>query len=570
MGSHLVRILLLRAFSVVLLAAFAVSYNQWPGLLSNVGLTPVNAFLDRVEGQRGRLPGGVGFSVRCIVRDLAVDVGLPPAFVRGLADDVPPQLCLPLQSFKSVPSFFWFVGRADVDAAAQYASAAGLVVSTAIFVTGACAAPAMLLLWALYLSLISVGQDWYGFGWESQLCETAFLIAFACPMAWTRTPRDGVPTITRWLLRWLIARIMIGAGLIKLRGDECWRDLTCMQYFYHTQPVPNPLVGLLHSMPPWYHTLEVIGNHFVELAAPFYLILPQPAAAIGGAIQIAFQLVLISSGNLSFLNWLTLVPAVGALDDRYVRWLFPRSTLDAVDAVQACQAKRGIAALCSRVAKFAVQLALLALIGKLSAPVVENLLSQRQAMNTSFDWLRLVNTYGAFGSVTRDRNEVIVEGRAANGTWYTYEFKCKPGALDRQPCLITPYHYRLDWLMWFAGFSDPQRTGWLLQLANRMMVARKDKAASDALRSLVDHVPFAEPGGVAKSSSTAPEGPFAIRMTLFEYELNDAGKGGRKPMTGRNVEVGRWWRRRKVSREYLPALEPGQLAPVAKHYKVKK
>jgi hypothetical protein len=27
-----------------------------------------------------------------------------------------------------------------------------------------------------------------------------------------------------FLMRFLIARIMLGAGLIKIRGDQCWRD----------------------------------------------------------------------------------------------------------------------------------------------------------------------------------------------------------------------------------------------------------------------------------------------------------------------------------------------------------
>lgn len=34
-----------------------------------------------------------------------------------------------------------------------------------------------------------------------------------------------------------------------------------------------------------------------------------------------------------------------------------------------------------------------------------------------------------------------------------YEFPCKPGRVDRRPCVITPYHYRMDWLMWFAAFQ---------------------------------------------------------------------------------------------------------------------
>ena len=30
----------------------------------------------------------------------------------------------------------------------------------------------MAVLWALYMSFVHVGQDWYGFGWEIQLLET--------------------------------------------------------------------------------------------------------------------------------------------------------------------------------------------------------------------------------------------------------------------------------------------------------------------------------------------------------------------------------------------------------------
>ena len=30
-------------------------------------------------------------------------------------------------------------------------------------------------------------------------------------------------------------------------------------------------------------------------------------------------------------------------------------------------------------------------------------------MNTSFDPFRLVNTYGAFGSITKQRNELIIQ-----------------------------------------------------------------------------------------------------------------------------------------------------------------
>jgi hypothetical protein len=80
-------------------------------------------------------------------------------------------------------------------------------------------------------------------------------------------------------------------------------------------------------------------------------------------------------------------------------------------------------------------------------------------MNTSYDAFRIVNTYGAFGSITKERNEVIFKGTQTNyldkskNVWLEYEFKCKIGSIKRTPCIITPYHYRLDWLLWFASFG---------------------------------------------------------------------------------------------------------------------
>merc|ERR1712045_1113863 len=69
--------------------------------------------------------------------------------------------------------------------------------------------------------------------------------------------------------RWFITRIMLGAGLIKIRGDQCWRDLTCMNYFFETQPNPNPLAYFAHPAPEAWHKFETIGNHVVELICPF-------------------------------------------------------------------------------------------------------------------------------------------------------------------------------------------------------------------------------------------------------------------------------------------------------------
>ncbi len=95
-------------------------------------------------------------------------------------------------------------------------------------------------------------------------------------------------------------------------------------------------------------------------------------------------------------------------------------------------------------------------------------------MNTSFDPLRLVNTYGAFGSVGRTRYEVIVEGTVDAVTtpatqWREYAFKAKPGDVRRRPPQLAPYHLRLDWLMWFAAMSRYQDEPWFVNLVAKLL-----------------------------------------------------------------------------------------------------
>ena len=95
-----------------------------------------------------------------------------------------------------------------------------------------------------------------------------------------------------------------------------------------------------------------------------------------------------------------------------------------------------------------MDVSLVALVGWLSRPVVANLLqlNGRQAMNASYDPWKLVNTYGAFGSVGERRYEPIVSLSDDGGaTWSELEFPCKPGDVRRRPCFVAPYHYRLDW-----------------------------------------------------------------------------------------------------------------------------
>jgi len=98
-------------------------------------------------------------------------------------------------------------------------------------------------LWVLYLSSVNGGQIFYGFGWESILLEATFYAIFL------GSRRASPQTVVIWPLRWLLFRLMFGAGLIKRRGDPCWHDLTCLNYYYETQPIPGPLIWFFHWVP---------------------------------------------------------------------------------------------------------------------------------------------------------------------------------------------------------------------------------------------------------------------------------------------------------------------------------
>ena len=105
---------------------------------------------------------------------------------------------------------------------------------------------------------------------------------------------------------------------------------------------------------------------------------------------------------------------------------------------------------------------------------VRNLLSPRQAMNASFDPFRLVNTYGAFGSVSRVRDEVVVEGTDAESVdaataWREYEFKGKPGDVRGCRRQFAPYHLRLDWLMWFLPLSSRYGERWFVPFLVKLL-----------------------------------------------------------------------------------------------------
>ncbi|XP_062475021.1 lipase maturation factor 1 isoform X1 [Pezoporus occidentalis] len=502
----LTRIVLLRSIALLYFVAFLVAYHQNKQLIGEKGMLPCKLYLQNVK-----------------------------KYFKGKID---------LDALSYAPTIIWFLDWSDMDSTLDYLSLFGLATSAFVLITGCANMVLMSILWVLYLSLVNVGQIWYSFGWESQLLETGFLGIFLCPL-WTlsRLPQHTPPSsIVIWGFRWLIFRIMLGAGLIKIRGDRCWRELTCMDYHYETQPVPNPIAYFMHRSPWWFHRFETLVNHFIELVVPFFLFLGRRMCIVHGLLQILFQVLLIISGNLSFLNWLTMVPSIACFDDISLGFLFSSKVKERVAQIQSKEAAKEKLPLGCYIRKV-VNISFGLLIAYLSIPVVLNLLNSRQVMNTSFNPLRIVNTYGAFGSITKERTEVILQGTSSMdpndpaAVWEEFDFKCKPGNLKRRPCFISPYHYRLDWLMWFAAFQTYEQNEWIIHLAGKLL------AQEEETLSLMATNPFA---------GRAP--PRWIRGEHFKYKFSQPG--------GKHASEGKWWIRKRIG----PYFPPVNLKGLKKFY----
>jgi hypothetical protein len=274
-------------------------------------------------------------------------------------------------AFLRLPSIFWF---AHSDAALIIVAWVGFALACVV-VAGYANAIVMALLWFLYMSFVHVGQEWYGYGWEVQLLETGFLAIFLCPLLDPRPfTRKPPPIAIMWIYRALAFRIMLGAGLIKIRGDESWRKLTALYYHFETQPIPNGLSRWFHFLPRGVLKFGTFFNHIAELGAPWFVFWPRIGRYIAGVVIIAFQLVIIASGNLSFLNWLTILPALACFDDCAWRKVLPGALVRRAEAA-ATSASPSIA---MRRTSYAVA----AVIAVLSINPLVNMFSSQQIMNT--------------------------------------------------------------------------------------------------------------------------------------------------------------------------------------------
>lgn len=412
------------------------------------------------------------------------------------------------RAYRICPSLFWF---GSSDRVLKGAALLGVVLSL-LLVAGAPPAPLLFLLWLLYLSFVTAGQEFLSYQWDILLLETGFMTIFL-PLT------TAAPFLVVFTYRFFLFRFIFSAGAVKLlSGDPTWRNLTALCYHYETQPLPNRIGWYAHHLPLTMQKLSTLGTFVSELAVPFLALGPEPARLACFALLIFFQGLIFATGNYGFFNILTMVLCVPLLDDRYFRLVGDYL------AVPAATTGGTVTVLVSIIFALFLFLNICRLVMLFYRP---HWLSRLLAVPSS---LMISNPYGLFAVMTTNRYEFVIEGSNDRKMWKPYEFRWKPGDPQRPPYQAAPHQPRLDWQMWFAALDPRTIESWLDNLQLRIL------QGSPPVLGLFRRNPFPD---------TPPR---FIRLTIYRYRFAD--------LRARHKE-GRWWERERVGRSETMTLREG-------------
>ena len=472
--------LLLRGLAGIYFIAFSSLIPQLGGLIGEHGILPAQDYLDAL----GR---GVGTG-----------------------------------AFFAVPSLFWLHLS---DGLLQGTAWAGTILSGLLFFDFA-PGLLLLLLWALYLSVVSVGQDFFAFQWDGMLLETGLLAMLAAP--WRLGSRFFTlpvpPLFPVFLLRWLLFRFMLLNGVVKLTsGDPAWHDLTALTYHYFSQPLPSPLSWFFFHLPLWFHKASTVILFVIELGLPVLALGNYLTRRIAFVGIVGLQMMIVLTGNLAFLNYLTLVLALILLDDGCFVWI---NRLEG-PLTRPFRVKRPARAQVALTLGLGGFLFFWSLVATIEGIWPENPLPEwLGAAQAYVDPWRSVNGYGLFRVMTKERNEIVIEGSDDGNQWLEYDFPYKPGDLKRIPAFVAPYQPRLDWQMWFAALSSGDKTPWFQNLLVRLL-----QGSPEVLR-LFSHNPFPD------------HPPHYVRAMFYSYRFTTGAE---------RTATGDWWEREPAG-WYYPAI----------------
>ena len=501
----------LRALGTIYLIAFVSLWVQVNGLVGSDGMSPANQFLPAVRAQIG-----------------------PDAYAL-------------------LPTLCWF-GQSD---AFLYFLCGSGVLFSLLLIFGIAPAISLVALFVLYLSLTIAGQIFFNFQWDVLLLEAGFLSIFFAPWRlWPRrfsveavvpaannfhpagdmpatalaTPsRQQEPPVSRaglFLLKLLLFKLMLMSGVVKLTsGDPSWWNLTALDYHYWSQPLPTVFGWLADKSPEWFKHFSVAFCLAIEIVAPFFIWAPRRLRLGAAGLMIFLQVGIGLTGNYCFFNLLTIALCLLLIDDSATGM-----------SLRGVRGQRGALFVPDRLGAWGA-VAVFILTFPINAWLIfsafKPLARPPRALADVYERLeafRIVNGYGLFRVMTKDRCEIVLEGSTDGIDWLPYEFKWKPGDVKRAPGWCAPHQPRLDWQMWFAALETPQENRWLIALVFRLLQGSRD------VSSLLSRNPFPD------------KPPRYVRAMFYRYRFTTVDE---------RHQIGAWWKREEL-REYLPALSLDQ------------
>lgn len=468
----------LRALGLIFLIAFVSLWVQIDGLVGANGIIPVREFLPAVHAQLGD------------------------------------------HAWSILPTLCWFNSS---DAFLHFLCGGGVALSL-LLIFGIAPALSLLGLVVFYLSLAIAGQTFLSFQWDILLLETGFLSIFLAP--WRLWPKRGTdPPISRaalFLLKVLLFKLMIMSGVVKLTsGDDSWLNLSALDYHYWSQPLPTVIGWWADQSPLPFKKLSVAFCLIVEIIVPLFIWAPRRLRLLACGLLVFLQIMIAATGNYCFFNLLTVALCLLLIDDAFVAVSLRETRTRPIGT-----------RLQDRLSIYATVVVLI-----LTLPLNARLIYG--AFKPEAEWSRLlgsvyaraeafriVNGYGLFRVMTKDRREIVIEGSADGIDWKPYEFKWKPGDVMRAPGWCAPHQPRLDWQMWFAALGSYRQNSWFVQTVISLLHGKP------AVAGLFERNPFPQ----------SP--PRYVRATFYRYRFTTAQE---------HRETGAWWKRQELG-EYLPSV----------------
>lgn len=462
----------LRGLALTFLIALVSYWVQVPGLLGDRGILPVSVFFDAVRAQ------GISFA-----------------------------------QFPSLVAF------APSTATLHILCGVGIIASLAAL-AGIAMPACFAVLWAVMLSLVVAGQDFYNFQWDALLIECGFVGILLAP--WSLRPGWHAADPPRWA-RWvgvaLLFRLMFSSGVVKIAsGDPSWLSLDALSYHFFTQPLPGPLAWNAHQLPAVVLRLLCSGMFLIELVVPFFFFSPRRLRHAAALATIGLQVGIAVTGNYAFFNLLTAALCMLLLDDSFFR--------KRVREPGRTRFLPGKVVIPISAALLIVGLVPLAASFRQIPGPLRPLLSVWQSI---LPW-RTVNNYGLFAMMTTKRREIVIQGSNDGVEWRNYVFRWKPGDPHRPLPVVAPHQPRLDWQMWFAALGTFEQNRWLQQTFVRLLQGSPEvialfeanpfpEAPPRFLRALSDDFTFTGPDERARTGKVwhvEPAADYAPQMSL-EY-----------------------------------------------------